>query len=169
MGGFVGRYFEDFEPGEVIRHGVARTVTETDNHLFTLLTLNTNMTHINDEWAAHTSFGKLLVNSTFTLALVSGITVRDISENAMANLGWESVEILGPVFVGDTIYATTTVLDARASASRPEVGIVRVETTGYKGSGEPVMRFTRAVMIYRSGHGPRVAWPEPLETIGAKR
>jgi acyl dehydratase len=159
--GWAGRYLEDFEAGEQISHGWARTVTENDNHLFTLLTCNSNMTHTNDEFAAHTSFGRPLVNSTFTLALVSGLSVRDISENAMANLGWESVEILGPVFVGDTIYASTTVMDRRDSRRRPDVGIIRVETTGYKGTGELVMRFVRTVMVYKRGQGPRQHWPSP--------
>ncbi|GAB2458956.1 MaoC family dehydratase [Jatrophihabitans fulvus] len=162
MGGFIGRYLEDFRTGEVITHGWARTVTEQDNHTFTLMTCNSNMTHTNDEFAGHTAFGKPLMNSTFTLALISGLTVRDISENAMANLGWESVEILNPVFAGDTLYAQTTVLDVRESNSRPDVGIIRVDTVGYKGTGERVMRFVRAVMIYKTGHGPRAAWPSPL-------
>ena len=145
--------------GERIDHGWARTVTENDNHQFTLLTCNSNMTHTNDVFAAATEFGKPLVNSTFTLALVSGLTVRDISENAVANLGWDSVDILDPVFVGDTIYATTEVLEVRASRSRPEAGIIRVRTIGYKQDGSPVMRFVRVVMIHRRGHGPRASWP----------
>ena len=161
MSGWAGRYLEDFEAGEEIAHGWARTVTEQDNHLFTLLTCNSNMTHTNNEFAAHTAFGKPLVNSTFTLALVSGLTVRDVSENAMANLGWESVEILAPVFVGDTLYAATRVLDRRDSRSRPDVGIIRVETVGYKGTGEHVMKFVRTVMVYKRGHGPREHWPVP--------
>ena len=161
MGGWAGRYLEDFEAGEEISHGWARTVTEHDNHLFTLMTCNSNMTHTNEEFAAHTSFGKPLVNSTFTLALISGLSVRDISENAMANLGWESVQILAPVFVGDTLYAATRVLDKRESKSRPDVGIIRVETVGYKGTGQRVMQFVRAVMVYKRGHGPRVHWPAP--------
>lgn len=159
MAGFTGRYFEDFTEGERIDHGWSRTVTEGDNHLFTLLTGNSNMTHVNDVFAAATEYGKPLVNSTFTLALISGISVRDVSENAFANLGWESVDILGPVFVGDTVYATTDVLGCRRSRSRPEVGIVRVRTTGYTQGGDPVMRFVRAVMVYRRGYGPRQAWP----------
>jgi acyl dehydratase len=161
MTGYSGRYLEDFEIGEQIVHGWARTVTEGDNHLFTLLTGNTNMTHTNDEFSKHTEFGKPLVNSTFTLALVTGMTVRDVSENAVANLAWESIELLAPVFVGDTLYAMSTVLDKRESRSRPGAGIVRVETIGYKGSGEQVMRFVRTVMVHKRGFGPRAHWPSP--------
>jgi acyl dehydratase len=163
-GGWQGRYFEDFTVGEQIDHGWARTVTENDNHQFTLLTCNSNMTHTNDVFAAETEFGKPLMNSTFTLALVSGLTVRDISENAVANLGWESVEIPGPVFAGDTIYATTEVLDCRESRSRPEAGIIRVRTVGYKQDGGPVMRFVRTVMVYKRGFGPRRGWPRLRDT-----
>ncbi|MGW4773477.1 MaoC family dehydratase [Nocardia sp. NPDC004278] len=166
MGGWVGRYFEDFTEGERIDHGVARTVTEADNHVFTLLTYNTNMTHTNNEVAARTEFGKPLMNSTFTLAMVTGLTVRDLSENAVANLGWGEIEILNPVFAGDTLYASTEVLSCRASKSRAEAGIVRVRTLGYKGSGEPVMRFVRSIMIYRHGHGPRAGWPAPPSVVG---
>lgn len=161
MTGWVGRFFEDFTAGERIDHGVARTVTEGDNHAFTLLTYNTNMTHTNNEFAAHTEFGKPLMNSTFTLALVSGLTVRDVSENAVANLGWEAIEILNPVFVGDTIYASTEVLACRESNSRPEAGIIKVRTLAYNGTGQPVMRFVRSVMIHKRGYGPRVNWPLP--------
>ena len=161
--GWIGRYFEDFEAGEVIHHGWARTVTEGDNHLFTLLTCNSNMTHTNRVFAAETEFGRPLVNSTFTLALVSGLTVRDISENAVANLGWESVELPNPVFEGDSIYASTEILDARASKSRPNAGIVKVRTTGYKQDGTAVIRFVRTVMVYRRGTGPRTSWPTPNE------
>lgn len=167
MTGFQGRFYEDFTTGEQIEHGWARTVTEGDNHLFTLLTCNSNMTHTNNVFAAETEFGKPLVNSTFTLSLVTGLTVRDISENAVANLGWESVEILGPVFVGDTLYATTEVLECRASKSRPEAGIVRVRTIGYKQDGTPILRFARTVMVHRRGHGPRQAWPRPDEAAVA--
>ncbi|MDT2006153.1 MaoC family dehydratase [Rhodococcus opacus] len=164
MTAWVGRYFEDFAPGEQIDHGWARSVTENDNHQFTLLTGNSNMTHLNNVVAENTEFGQLLVNSTFTLALVSGISVRDVSENAYANLGWESIEILGPVFVGDTIFATTEVLSCRESTSRPTTGIVRVRTTGYKQDGSPVMEFVRAVLVYKRGHGPREAWPRLVRT-----
>jgi acyl dehydratase len=160
-GGWMGRHFEDFAPGERIDHGVSRTVTDNDNQLFTLLTYNTNLTHTNSDVAAQSEFGRPLMNSTFTMAMVIGMTVRDVSENAVANLGWESIEILGPVFAGDTLYASTEVLGVRESGSRPQAGIVRVRTLGYKGTGEPVMRFVRTAMIWKRGFGPRAHWPQP--------
>ncbi|MEV0109779.1 MaoC family dehydratase [Nocardia sp. NPDC050799] len=167
MSGFAGRYFEDFEAGKRIDHGIARTVTEQDNQSFTLLTYNTNMTHTNHEFASHTEFGRPLMNSTFTLALVSGLTVRDISENAVANLGWGEIEILNPVFAGDTIFASTWVLETRESKSRPGAGIIKVRTLAYKGDREPVMRFVRSVMIHKRGQGPRAHWPMPPALKGA--
>ena len=167
MGGFVGRYFEDFTAGERIVHGISRTVTEHDNHLYTMWTYNTNMTHTNNEFVQHTEFGQPLMNSSFTLSMVVGLTVRDISENAVANLGWDSIKILNPVFNGDTLYALTDVLSVRESKSRPESGIIQVRTLGYKGTGEPVMEFARAVLIHKRGTGPRAHWPLPVEAEAA--
>lgn len=167
MTGWFGRHFEDFTQGERIDHGVSRTVTENDNHAFTLLTYNTNLTHTNDDVAAQSEFGRPLMNSTFTLALVIGISVRDTSENAVANLGWEEIELFGPVFAGDTLYASTEVLELRQSKSRPDAGIVRFRHYGYKTNGEIIIRFTRTAMIWKRGHGPRAAWPMPdLASIG---
>ncbi len=152
--GWQGRCFEDFEVGAVYDHHTGRTVTTTDNMWFTLLTMNTHPVHLDHAYAAQTEFGRPLVNSTFTLALVTGISVADLSQNAVANLGWDAVRLPAPVFEGDTLYARSEVLDARPSRSRPEVGIVRVRTTGYNQSGQTVIEFERTIMVYRQGHVP---------------
>ena len=130
-----GRYFEDFKVGDVYRHGMGRTLTETDNTWFTLLTCNTNEIHFNADYAAHTEFGKPLMNSALTLALVTGLSVPDISRHIVANLGWDKVTLPAPVFAGDTIYAQSEVLEARPSKSRPGQGVVRVRTVGFKQDG----------------------------------
>lgn len=153
--GWQGRFYEDFEVGDVYRHPLGRTVTEADNIWFTLLTCNTNMTHFNADYAERTEFKQYLVNSAFTLALVSGLSVTDISENAVANLGWDEVRMPNPVFVGDTIYAETTVLDKRKSNSRPYAGILNINTRGYKQDGTTVMEFKRTVMVYTREGSPR--------------
>lgn len=147
--GWTGRYLEDFTVGDVYRHGLGRTVTDVDNAWFTMLTLNTNQIHFNQHYAEKSPFGKLLVNSAFTLALVAGMSVDDISRNAMANLGWTDIELPNPVFGGDTLYAESLVTDIRESKSRPNVGIVSVKTRGLNQRGEIVMRFNRTAMVYR--------------------
>lgn len=158
--GWQGRYFEDFTVGDVYRHPLGRTVTSTDNAWFTLLTQNTNPIHFDHHYAAQTEFGRPLVDSTFTIALVTGQSVTDVSQHALANLGWDNVRLPSPVFEGDTIYSQSEVVAARPSTSRPEVGIVTVETTGYNQRGTPVITFERTVMVYRWGHGPRRPHPE---------
>jgi acyl dehydratase len=155
--GWSGRCFEDFVPGHVYRHRLGRTITTADNSWFTQLTLNTNPLHFDHHYAAQASFGKPLVNSCFTLALVTGISVSDVSQNAMANLGWDDVKLPAPVFEGDTIYARSEVLETRESKSRPNVGIVRVATTGFNQDGTTVMTYTRTIMIYKRGHVPETA------------
>ena len=125
--GWRGRYYEDFEVGDLYRHRLGRTVTETDNTLFTMLTLNTNPIHFDEHLAAKTPFGKILVNSCFTLSLAVGLSVSDLSEHVMANLQWNDVRLPNPVFIGDTIYASSEILSKRPSASRPDVGIVAIE------------------------------------------
>lgn len=147
--GWTGRYLEDFTVGDIYRHGLGRTITDVDNAWFTMLTLNTNQMHFNQHYAERSSFGKLLVNSAFTLALVAGMSVDDISRNAMANLGWTDIELPNPVFAGDTLYAESLVTDVRESQSRPNVGIVSVKTRGLNQRGEVVMRFKRTAMVYR--------------------
>ena len=129
--GWKGRLFEDFEVGDVYRHPLGRTVTETDNVWFTLLAQNTAPVHFDRHYAAQTEFGRPLVDSTFTVALVTGQSVTDVSQNVMANLGWDEVRLPAPVFEGDTIYSQSEVLETRPSRSRENVGIVTVRTTGY--------------------------------------
>jgi itaconyl-CoA hydratase len=159
--GWRGRFFEDFEVGDVYRHPLGRTVTETDNVWFTLLTQNTAPVHFDRHYAAQTEFGRPLVDSTFTVALVTGQSVTDVSQNVMANLGWDEVRLPAPVFEGDTIYSRSEVLETRGSRSRPNVGIVTVKTTGYNQVGTVVITFKRTVMVYRRGHSPGAARPEP--------
>jgi itaconyl-CoA hydratase len=153
--GWQGRFFEDFVVGDVYKHPLARTVTGTDNIWFTLLTQNTAPLHFDHEYAARTEFGKPLVNSTFTLALVAGQSVTDVSQNVYANLGWDEVRLPHPVFEGDTIHSQSTVLSARESQSRPHLGVVSVETEGLNQDDHVVIRFSRTLLVYRRGHGPR--------------
>lgn len=162
--GWTGRFFEDFEVGDIYPHRLGRTVIAADNIWFTLLTQNTNPIHFDHAYAAKTEFKRPLVDSTFTLALVTGQSVSDISQNAMANLGWDEVRLPNPVFEGDTIYSRSQVLDKRESSSRPNVGIVRFKTTGFNEQGTVVIEFTRTIMVYKRGHAPatlRTGPPEP--------
>lgn len=152
-----GRYFEDFEVGAVYRHPLGRTVLTADNVWFTLLTQNTAPLHFDHHYAQQTQFGRPLVNSAFTLALVTGQSVGDVSQHVFANLGWDEVRLPHPVFEGDTIYSESEVLDTRPSASRLEVGIVTVRTSGFNQDGTVVIVFRRTVMVYRHGFGPRIA------------
>ena len=154
--GWRGRFFEDFKVGDVYEHPLGRTVTTTDNIWFTLLSQNTAPVHFDHNYAAQTEFGKPLVDSTFTLALVTGQSVTDISQNVFANLGWDEVRLPAPVFEGDTIYSQSEVLEKRESRSRPNVGIVTVETTGYNQDGRTVITFKRTIMVYRRGHAPKI-------------
>jgi acyl dehydratase len=149
-----GRFFEDFKVGDVYRHAMGRTLSETDNTWFTLLTCNTNEIHFNADYAAHTEFGRPLMNSCLTLSLVTGLSVDDVSRHIVANLGWDKVTLPAPVFAGDTIYAESEVLEARASKSRPGQGIVRVRTKGYKQDGTVVIEFERAVLVHTRQTAP---------------
>jgi itaconyl-CoA hydratase len=153
--GWQGRFYDDFEVGDTYRHPLGRTITETDNIWFTLLTCNTNMTHFNADYAGRTDFEQYLVNSALTLSLVSGLSVTDISENAVANLGWDEIRLPNPVFVGDTLYAETTILDKRKSESRPYAGIVNIQTRGFKQDDTTVIEFKRTVMVYTREGSPR--------------
>jgi itaconyl-CoA hydratase len=157
--GWRGRFFEDFEVGDVYEHPLGRTVTTTDNLWFTLLTQNTAPIHVDHAYAALTEFGRPLVDSTFTVALVTGQSVTDISQNVFANLGWDEIRLPAPVFEGDTIYSRSEVLKKRGSRSRPNVGIVTVKTTGYNQEGQTVITFLRTVMAYRRDHAPEVPRP----------
>jgi len=154
--GWRGRFFEDFDVGDVYQHPLGRTVTTTDNMWFTLLTQNTAPIHFDHHYAAQTEFGKPLVDSTFTLALVTGQSVIDISQNVFANLGWDEIRLPRPVFEGDTIYSQTEVLEKRESQSRPHIGIVTVKTTGYNQDGKVVITFRRTIMVYKRGYAPQI-------------
>jgi acyl dehydratase len=144
-----GRFLEDFRVGEVIAHWPGRTVTEADNIQFSLMTMNQHPLHCDAAFAATTEFGKPLVNSTLTLAIVTGMTVADISFNAIANLGWKEVQLVAPVFPGDTLYARTEVLAVRESRSRPGQGVVTTRTEGFKQDGTVFLTFERANLMPR--------------------
>ncbi len=150
--GWTGRVYEDFEVGDVYEHPLGRTILAADNVWFTMLTMNTNPIHFDRVYAAGTEFGKPLVNSTLTLALVTGQSVSDLSQNAIANLGWDEVRLPNPVFEGDTVYARSEVLEKRESRSRPHAGIVTVKTTGYKVGNVVVIEFRRTFIVYKRGH-----------------
>ena len=152
--GWTGRVYEDFEVGDVYEHPLGRTVIATDNIWFTCLTMNTNPIHFDAEYAGKTEFKKPLVNSCFTLSLVTGQSVTDLTMNAVANLGWDEVRLPHPVFEGDTIHARSEVLAARESKSRPNAGVVRVKTTGVNQDGATVIEFTRTFMVWKRGHVP---------------
>jgi itaconyl-CoA hydratase len=156
--GWEGRFFEDFEVGDIYRSRLGRTVSEVDNTWFTNLTMNTNQSHFNVPFAEQSPFGKVLVNSCFTLALVTGLSVTDVSENAMANLAWDDIRLPKPVFVGDTIWCESEVLEKRESESRPYIGIVGIRSRGINQRQEVVCEFRRKMMIYRrdAGKAPEV-------------
>lgn len=159
--GWEGRYFEDFAVGDVYRSRIGRTITDTDNTQFTLLTNNTNQIHFNESYAKRTEFGRTLVNSAFTLAVVAGLAVVDTSENGFA-LGWQEVQLPNPLFAGDTLYAESEVLEARASRSRPGWGIVTVRQRGIKQDGTVVLVMTRSFMVPTRAAAPaRDHFPEP--------
>jgi acyl dehydratase len=153
--GWTGRVFEDFQAGDIYEHPLGRTVTQADNIWFTCVTMNTNPIHFDAEYASRTEFKRPLVNSCFTLALVTGQSVIDLTINAVANLGWDEVRLPNPLFEGDTVYAKSEVLETRESRSRPNVGIVKVRTTGLNQHGTPVIEFTRTFMIWKRGQTPR--------------
>jgi itaconyl-CoA hydratase len=161
--GWKGRFYEDFVVGDVYQHPLGRTVIATDNIWFTLLTQNTAPIHFDHHYAAQTEFGRPLVDSTFTLALVTGQSVTDISQNVLANLGWDEVRLPHPVFEGDTIYSQSEVLAMRESQSRPNVGIVTVKTTGYNQDGQVVITFKRTIMVYKRGCAPHIPHLAPKD------
>jgi itaconyl-CoA hydratase len=149
--GWQGRFLEDFEVGDIYRSSVGRSLTETDNIWFTLITNNPNQIHFNNEYGSSTEFGRCLINSVFTLAVVTGLTVPDISMNGF-NLGWDSVRLPHPVFVGDTLYAESEVLEVRESRSNSTRGIVRIRTRGIQQEGVVVLEFERNVMVWKHAH-----------------
>lgn len=147
-----GRYLEDFVVGDVYEHRPGRTISESDNTWFTLLTMNQHPLHFDREYAASSEFGQILVNSCLTLSIVTGMSVSDVSQKTVANLGWREVKLTGPVFIGDTLYAESEVLQIRESNSRPQQGIVTIRTIGRKQDGTEVISFERAMLIPRRGH-----------------
>ena len=158
--GWSGRYFEDFTVGDVYRHPLGRTLTAADNTWFTLLTMNTNQMHFNAHYADQSTFGQQLVNSGLTVAIVLGLSVTDISQNAIANLGWEDIRLPHPLFVGDTLYAESLVLKTRPSASRPYAGIVTCKTRGLNQHGDVCVAYRRSVLVYpRDGADGRHVFP----------
>jgi len=157
-----GRCFEDFTVGLVMTHPLGRTVTSTDNIWSSLTTVNTNPIHFDAHYASQTEFGRPLMNSCFTLALVTGLSVADVSRNAV-NLGWDEVRMPSPVFEGDTLYAQSEVLSVRESESRPAMGIVGIKTTGFKQDGTVIMEFKRTILVYKRGRGPK----KPVVTVSS--
>lgn len=147
-----GRYFEDFREGDVYEHRPGKTVTEYDNHLFTLMTMNTHPMHFDAEYAKHSEFKRNLVVSPYTLAILIGMSVTDCSQKAIANLGMEEVKFTAPVFAGDTIYGESEVLKKRLSQSRPTQGIVTIRTIGKNQRGETVCTFIRNMLIPTRGN-----------------
>jgi len=147
-----GRYLEDFKVGDVYEHRPGRSITESDNTWFTLLTMNQHPLHFDNEYAAKSEFGKPLVNSCLTLSIVAGMSVSDVSQKAIGNLGWTDIKMPAPVFVGDTLYAESEVLAIRESKSRPTQGIVTIRTTATKQDGKVVMTFERTMLIPKRGH-----------------
>ena len=147
-----GRYFEDFEVGAVYEHRPGRTISEADNTWFTLLTMNQHPLHFDAAYAAKSEFGRMVVNSCLTLSIVAGMSVSDISQKAIGNLGWNDIRLVAPVFIGDTIYAESEVIAKRESAKRPTQGVVTVRTTGRKADGTVFMTYERTVLVPKRGH-----------------
>jgi acyl dehydratase len=147
-----GRYYEDFEPGHIYEHRPGRTISETDNTWFTLLTMNTHPMHFDEEYAKHSEFGRTIVSSPLTLAIIVGQSVTDVSQKAIANLGWTNIRLTAPVFAGDTITSESEVKAKRESKSRPDAGIVTVVTRGFKQDGTLVCDFERTILVARRGH-----------------
>lgn len=147
-----GRYYEDFVVGDVYEHRPGRTITQNDNIWFTLLTMNTHPLHFDEEYAKATEFGRCVVCSPLTVALMAGMSVSDVSQKAIANLGWKDIQLTAPLFAGDTLYAESEVLGMRDSKSRPEAGIVTVRTTGKNQHGSTVCTFERTILVARQGH-----------------
>lgn len=148
-----GRYFEDFEVGHIYEHRPGRTISEADNTWFTLLTMNTHPLHFDAEYASHSEFGKVLVASPLTLSILVGMSVSDVSQKAIANLGWTDINLPAPVFIGDTLYGESEVIEKRESQSRPTQGIVTVKTRGFNQHGTLVCEYLRKVLIPKTGHG----------------
>ncbi|MDC0074262.1 MaoC family dehydratase [Alphaproteobacteria bacterium] len=148
----IGRFYEDFTIGHIYEHRPGRTITETDNIWFTNLTMNTHPIHFDAAYASKSEFKKPLVNSALTLSMVAGMSVSDTSQKAIANLGWNDIRLVAPVFVGDTLYAESEVLSKRESESRKGQGIVKIKTIGKKDDGIVFMTYERAFLVPKKGH-----------------
>jgi itaconyl-CoA hydratase len=149
-----GRAYEDFVIGHIYEHRPGRTITDADNVWFTLLTMNTHPLHFDYEFAKKTEFGKPLICSPLTVALMVGMSVSDVSQKAVANLGWDAIRLTQPLFPGDTLYAESEVLEKRESGTRPEQGIVTIKTIGKNQHGDIVCTFNRTMLIWKRGFGP---------------
>jgi itaconyl-CoA hydratase len=147
-----GRYFEDFQVGDIYQHRPGRTITQYDNIQFTLMTMNTHPMHFDEEYAKHSEFGRCIICSPLTVALMVGMSVTDVSQKAVANLGWDQIKLLHPLFAGDTLYAESEVLDKRDSKSRPNCGLVSVKTIGLNQDKVKVCEFGRTMLIMKRGH-----------------
>ncbi|HAF28033.1 MAG TPA: dehydratase [Bacteroidales bacterium] len=149
----LGLFYEEFVVGEEIKHNLSKTIFESDNNLFSLLTMNHHPVHTNTDYASKNEHGKILVVGTLVFSLVVGMTVPDISGKAVANLGYEDVKHLNPVFIGDTLYARTRIISKRDSKSNNDRGIIYVETIGYNQNQENVISFKRNVLIKKRNNG----------------
>ena len=146
-----GKYFEDYIKGDIYKHWPGKTITEGDNNLFTLLIMNHNPLHIDKKYCEGTEYGQILVVGTLVFSLVAGMSVSNISGKAIANLDYENITHDGPVFIGDTIYAETEILETHESRSKSDRGIIYVETKAYNQNGEKVLTFRRHALIMRKG------------------
>ena len=149
----LGLYYEEFETGAEIKHALSKTIFESDNNFFSLLTMNHHPVHTNVDYASHNQHGQPLVVGTLVFSLVVGMTVPDISGKAIANLGYEDIKHLAPTFIGDTIYARTRIISKRESKSKADRGIIYVETIGYNQRGEDVLSFRRHVLVKKRNNG----------------
>jgi acyl dehydratase len=156
-----GMCYEDFEVDKIYTHPFGRTMTDADNVWFTLLSLGMNQIHFNYDYASKTPFGRPIIPSPFTLAVITGLSTLDFGRNTIANLEWTEIVMPKPVFVGDTLYARSKVVAKRTSEKRPYAGIVEVKTEGFNQDGVIVLTFSRKLMVYRRGHTP----PDPFPTV----
>ena len=147
-----GRYFEEFEVGDIYEHRPGRTITETDNTWFTLLTMNTHPMHFDSEYAKHSEFGKCIICSPLTVAIMVGMSVTDVSQKAIANMGWTDIRMTFPLFAGDTLTSESELFSKRESKSRPNAGLVTVKTSGFNQDGKLVCDFERTILVAKTGH-----------------
>ena len=148
-----GRFYEDFNVGDIYEHRPGRTITEADNTWFTLLTMNTHPMHFDAEYAKHSEFGKCIICSPLTVAIMVGMSVTDVSQKAIANMGWTDIRMTHPLFAGDTKVSPSEVLGKRESKSRPNAGLVTVKTSGFNQDKVLVCDFSRTILIPKRGHG----------------